>query len=131
MGAPKQTFGTAINCIDGRVQECVTAWVRKRFGVDFVDMITEAGPDRIMALGPVGKIISIKEQVAISVKGHGSKAVVIAGHYDCAANPVPEEDHIDEIRQAVERIRDWEMGVRVAGLWVNENWKVKVVCEAS
>ena len=42
-------FCTAINCMDGRTQEPVIAFVKKRFGIDCVDMITEPGPDKILA----------------------------------------------------------------------------------
>jgi Putative carbonic anhydrase len=32
-------FGTAINCMDGRVQEPVINWMKVRYGLDYVDMI--------------------------------------------------------------------------------------------
>ena len=44
----KDIFGTAINCIDGRVQEPVAEWVKKNFNVD---NITLEGPDRILSNG--------------------------------------------------------------------------------
>lgn len=34
-------FATAINCIDGRTQLPVIEWARKKYGVDYVDMITK------------------------------------------------------------------------------------------
>jgi S-methylmethionine-dependent homocysteine/selenocysteine methylase len=42
-------FGTAINCMDGRTQLPVLDWVKKNYDVDYVDMITEAGADKILA----------------------------------------------------------------------------------
>src|SRR5260221_2454579 len=39
------TFGTAINCMDGRVQTPIADWVKMHFSVTLVDMITEAGAD--------------------------------------------------------------------------------------
>ena len=41
------TFATAINCIDGRTHLPVIDYMRGQFGVDFVDMVTEPGPNKI------------------------------------------------------------------------------------
>ena len=38
------TFFTAINCMDGRVQLPVIKYVQEKFDILFVDMITEPGP---------------------------------------------------------------------------------------
>ena len=45
-------FGTAVNCMDGRVQEPVLAWLKERYELEHVDMITEAGPDKALAAEP-------------------------------------------------------------------------------
>ena len=37
-------FCTVINCMYGRVQLPVNKYLQKRFNVEFVDTITEAGP---------------------------------------------------------------------------------------
>ena len=42
-------FCTAINCMDGRVQLPVIQYLQKRFNVDFVDSVTEAGPNLILS----------------------------------------------------------------------------------
>ena len=87
------TFATAINCIDGRVQEPVIGFVDRKFKVDYVDMITEPGPDKVLSeAGDLDIIESVKKRISISVEKHGSKVVIVAGHYDCAANPVGEEE---------------------------------------
>jgi len=44
-------FATAINCMDGRCQLPVIEWMKKRYGVEYVDMITEPGPDGVLAEG--------------------------------------------------------------------------------
>ena len=115
------TFVAAINCMDGRVQEPVIRWAKAKFGVDYVDMITEAGPDRLLAASDNS---SIRERVRISVEKHGSKAIVVAGHYDCAGNPVDKEQHLRDIRKSMERIKSWGFDARVIGIWIDENWQV-------
>ena len=121
-------FAAAINCIDGRVQRPVFEFVTKRFKVDYVDMITEPGPDKVLSENKAPDIIeSIKRRVLISVQKHSSKIIVIAGHHDCAANPVEKKEHFSQIEKAVKNIKAWNMGVAVYGVWVGEDWKVELV----
>jgi carbonic anhydrase len=92
----KGVFATAINCMDGRVQGPVTEWIKKRYSVDFVDVITEPGPNNILARNlEKSSVESIKKRVEISVRKHGSKLVAIVGHHDCAGNPAEKDFHGD------------------------------------
>jgi hypothetical protein len=45
----KYKFATALNCMDGRVQIPIIEFLKKKFKVDYVDMITEPGIDKILA----------------------------------------------------------------------------------
>lgn len=65
----------------------------------------------------------------ISINAHHSGAIVVAGHYDCAGNPVSKEEHLRHIKRCVEVIKSWKLPVRVVGLWVNEQWEVDVVAD--
>jgi hypothetical protein len=38
-------FGTAINCIDGRTQEVVIDYMKQKYDIDGVDMVTFPGAD--------------------------------------------------------------------------------------
>lgn len=121
-------FATAINCIDGRVQKPLIEFVEKRFLVDYVDMITEPGPDRILSERIQKDIIrSIKRRVLISLKKHNSKFIIIAGHYGCAGNPVSENTHKRQIRKAVDVINRWGVKVPVFGIWLNKGWEPQVI----
>lgn len=124
----KDLFGTAINCIDGRVQEPVTELMKEMFGVDYVDVITEPGPDKVLFDNIDSAIIeSIKKRVLISAEKHGSKVIVVAGHHDCAVNPVSEQDHKTHIRGAVKTINGWGLGSEAHGVWVDENWQADLL----
>jgi hypothetical protein len=124
-------FVTAINCIDGRVQRPVSDWMKMMFLARYVDTITEPGPDKVLTQGPRESVESIRRNVALSANAHGSRAVAIAGHHDCAANPVSKEEHLRLIRKAVEVVASWGLPVRVVGLWVNEWWWVELVGEGA
>ena len=117
-------FATAINCIDGRVQRPVTEFVIRKFGADYVDMITEPGPDKVLSENEALNIIgSIKRRTLISVEKHRSKTVINVGHHECAANPVEKEEHYRQITEAVQNIKEWNLEVDVHGVWVDKNWE--------
>jgi hypothetical protein len=125
-------FGTAINCIDGRVQFPVANWMKMQFHLDYVDMITEPGPDKIVASGQGQIIESIKVKAVISAKAHGSKVILIAGHDDCAGNPVSKELHLQQIKTAMQIVESWNLPFeRVIGIWVNKDWGIEIVDNSS
>lgn len=134
-------FVTAINCMDGRVQEPVFRWMTRRLGADYVDMITEAGPDGILASPSTAAdpnqaarrdqlIESIRQRALISVQGHFSRVVAIVGHHDCAGNPVDDDTHQAQVRESFELLRSWGLGIRLLGLWVNHRWTVAAICDS-
>lgn len=121
-------FGTAINCMDGRVQYPVNNWMKERFNLDYVDVITEPGPDKILALGNDQTVESIKTRAQISAHAHGSEIVVIVGHDDCAGNPVSKEQHLLQIKSAMQIIHSWKLPFKqVIGVWVNSDWNIEVI----
>ena len=71
------SFCTAVNCIDGRVELPVIRYLQQRFGVLYVDLVTEPGAVRSLA-GPADTETkrSILRRVAVSLDGltGGSRA---------------------------------------------------------
>ncbi|GGH84596.1 carbonic anhydrase [Pullulanibacillus pueri] len=122
-------FATAINCMDGRVQLPVIEWMKKQFNVDYIDMITEAGPNKVLLEGTPEQLQAIQAKVQVSYGPHGSKVIAIVGHHDCAGNPIPKDEKVEQIKQSVELIRSWGLEVKVLGLYVNKNWEVEPVTE--
>jgi len=121
----KQSFVTAINCIDGRVQEPLIGFIKRKFSAEYVDLVTEPGPDRILSKNKQQEVVkSIKNRVSISIEKHSSKTLIIAGHHDCAGNPVADDEHFRQIKKAVQNVDKWNLGISVYGVWINRNWKV-------
>jgi len=118
-----EKFATVINCIDGRVQDPVKDWIVESFRVEFVDVITEPGDDKILSLGSAEKIEEIKQKVEVSIQTHNSKVIVIVGHFNCSGNIVVKEEHVAEIKKGMEIVKSWNFGAQVVGLWVDENWE--------
>jgi hypothetical protein len=125
------TFATAINCMDGRVQLPVIQHVRETRGVDYVDIVTEPGPDGILGEKRDKPLIeSIRRRVEISVEKHGSRYIAIVAHHDCAGNPVDAKAHLDQAERAVDLVQSWGFQCEVVPLWVDEDWKVHVIDDA-
>jgi len=121
-------FATAINCMDGRVQIPVIDWLRRQYGVDYVDMITEPGPERLLAEAKdLTACASIRRRLEISVTRHNSNLVAIVGHHDCAGNAAVKETQLEQILTAIKTVEAWKINIKVIGLWVDENWEVHEV----
>ncbi len=113
------SFGTVINCMDGRTQAPARRFLRDRFDVDFVDSITEAGPIRILAEGfPASTVEAIRERLRISIEDHGSQAVAVVAHEDCAGNPIDREVQMVQLARSLRRLNEWFPDVEVIGLWM-------------
>ncbi|HEY5561552.1 MAG TPA: carbonic anhydrase [Clostridiaceae bacterium] len=123
----KKSFGTALNCIDGRTQIPVIKWMKENFAVDYVDLVTEPGMDKVLSQGDWIRIESFREKVIISIEAHDSTVVAVVGHYDCAANPVSDYRHFRDIVASTCIVKSWGLPVRVIGLWVDRYSAVHVV----
>jgi carbonic anhydrase len=121
----KGKFATSVSCMDGRIQIPLTIWIKENFSVDYVDTITEPGIDKQVADNT--DLESIKTKVGISINKHESELIVVSGHYDCAGNPVSNEEHITQIKKGIEVISSWNLGVKVVGVWVDDTWKINTV----
>jgi hypothetical protein len=122
------SFATVINCMDGRTQLPVIDYMKTKFNVDYVDVITEPGPVKMIAeQRSVFQVHSIQQRVMISQEKHGSKHLALVAHHDCAGNPVEKSKQIDQLRMALNSLQLWGFKGSVVGLWVDENWAVQEV----
>lgn len=119
-----KTFACVINCMDGRVQDVVKNYMQKNYGVDWVDQITEPGPNKILAENTDNFVIeNIKKRVDISVNNHGSKVVAIIGHFGCAGNPAEKEEQIEQLKKSEETVKSFGFNAEIILLWVHGDWR--------
>lgn len=127
MTAPLR-FGTLITCIDGRVQRPTILWMRERYNLDYVDVISAPGPDKLLALAEeAAEIALVRRNVGFSVSAHDSQLVALCGHHDCAGNSATDDEHLEQIRQGTAFMRSWNLGPDTVGLWLAKGWNVEVV----
>jgi hypothetical protein len=125
----KRTFGTAVNCMDGRTQEIAANIVRSAAKVDYIDAVTDPGPVRILTSGNPAAIGRIRTGTDISVNNHGSRFILVVGHDDCAGNPTDEATQRGQIAKSAKLIQSWypDNGVTVVGLWVDKDLNGEVL----
>lgn len=122
------SFFTVINCMDGRVQLPVNDFLKNRFGVEYIDTITEPGPNRILAgERESNQAQSILARTRISIDRHQSGGIAVVGHYDCAGNPTGKTEQIRQVHQSIQFLQSHFSGLNMIGLWVDSQWKVHEV----
>ena len=132
MSKVRETFFTVVGCMDGRVQEPVTAFGREKFGAKFADTITEAGIVGLIARGPDQNFVeNLEFKLLVSIEKHHSKGILVDGHQECVGNPVDDEKHKEDVRKSVEFIRELtEDKVPVTGVFVvrdGDSWKAEEI----
>lgn len=121
-------FGTAINCIDARTHEPVINFMKHKYGVDGVDMITFPGVDGIISSSENSDVITlIRNAVSISIEIRGSHVIAVIGHFDCAGNPGNREHHYAHIANAIQQVSSWNYDAEVVGLYVNDKRQIEEV----
>ncbi len=127
----EKKFACALNCMDGRVQDAVSQYIKKTYGITYVDMVTEAGPNKILADKTNTAIVeNIKDRVWISFHHHKSNLLFIAAHEGCAGNPAPKEEQIKHLIKAKKTTESFGFGGKIILLWVSKKgtvWKAEEV----
>ncbi len=125
----ENSFCTLINCMDGRTQEPAMTWLKERTGVEYVDSITEAGPDGILTNHEHPLLQNILTRIRISRDKHGSKVLALVAHHDCAGNPGERAMHLQHLTKAANTLKRLNLGMQFFALWIDENWEVHLVQE--
>ena len=125
----RRTYAAALNCIDGRTQIPVITWMKENLHVHYVDLITDPGMDRVLSHDHRDEMNRLRENVIISIQAHGTRIVAVVGHHDCAANPVSDRRHMEDIKESVETVKSWKLPIRVIGLFVDGASNVRLVVE--
>lgn len=108
MSQAGETFFVSVGCMDGRVQGPIAAYGKQKFGVLFPDTITEAGIVGLLAKEEIPQYLTdgiIFKVFTVSAGMHHAKGIVVHGHQECAGNPVPDEQHKQDILKAAEKIK--------------------------
>jgi hypothetical protein len=112
--------------MDGRVQLPVIAYLRDRFAVEYVDLVTEPGPVAVLSEPNTGPTVQgIYHRVALSLERHRSRGLAVVAHYDCAGNAASPQQQQEQLRTCHDRLRERFPAVPVVALWVDAQWEVR------
>ena len=127
----KGSYACAACCIDGAFYPTLEKWVKKTYEVEYVDPITHAGLDGTMAeKTDISTIRNFKYNIGVSVNGHKSKVLVIAGHENCIGAPGDKNKHLAFLRQCKKVAEDFNFkGVKIVLVWINRHKEVQIVPE--
>ena len=98
---PRHKFATAITCIDGRVQQPITDWMKFQPTVHYVDLITEPGPDKLISGGSTYTVDDIVRKVSFPAapscfqRRRGNRTSRLCGESSYSV-----EEHIEHILEA-------------------------------
>lgn len=124
-------FCTAVNCMDGRVQLPVIKYLQGRFNVEYVDSVTEPGPNLLLAKQTDKDAVrSILRRIRVSVERHSSVGIALAGHHECAGNPATRQEQKQHLIVGIEFLRRQYPNIPIIGLWVDEKWEVHEVSDS-
>lgn len=103
----------------------VIQYLQKRFNAEYVDAITEPGPNQILANRvDMDLVESILNRLEISVGHHHSVGIAIVGHDLCAGNPAPVDVQLVHLKEAAAFIGHHYRNLEIIKLWVDSDWKV-------
>lgn len=124
-------FALAITCLDGRVQRPVVEYLRRKYGVDYVDLITEPGPERALTEPARARTqAAIHRNAKFSVDGHDAEIVAVTAHDDCLGNSADIETRLAQLKAAQQIVLDWNLGADVVALWVHGTGQVEEAASA-
>lgn len=92
-------FGTAINCIDGRTPEVVIDYMKQKYNIEEVDMVTFPCADGLFS-NEQNRDRSYPKSSFYIYKKAGSQIIALLGQYDCPGNPCDTKHHNKHIRRA-------------------------------
>lgn len=115
-----------LECMDGRPQRKVAAYLAISFGVRHLDTITTAGLVRHLA-SETEQTPVLLANLDLTLNTHGSGHIAVVAHHDCAGNPVTDDEQKDQIATAVDRVAGIHPDHEVVGLWVDEHWTIEEV----
>jgi len=129
---PTVRYCAAITCMDGMIHATVINYLNRRFKTQCVDMITEPGPNLILARHTSqASIDSIMARLRISLFHHQSCAIAIIAHAHCAGNRHSDADQLAELTDAVQVIVNEFGDTEVIGLWINDQLQVTEIPAAA
>lgn len=115
----EHTNAVVFMCSDGRLHHGKVnsaETIREYLSVDYTYLIAIPGPDGILTRGSAAEQEAASSQFNLLKEAKSPVVVAVVGHCNCAGNPVSDDEHRNDIKEAVNIIRDWGYQGEIVGL---------------
>jgi len=120
--------GTIVNCMDGKVQLPAIDFSKHIWKVSWVDVVTEAVPEKILSEAKDQDTISrICQNIEASLCGQQTKRLAIVAHSGCDINRVSDDKKKEMLRRAVGYLKNRYTDADVIGIWVDGKIKASKI----
>lgn len=115
-----------LNCIDGNVQLPVASWIKNRYQIDCVDMITE--PGIVCVLSNLDQSIDeINKKVRHCLETGSVTKLFISGHEHCDFCGIDDAQQKHQVSSAILRVQKDFPGLDVHGLWYRQDGSIEEI----
>jgi hypothetical protein len=130
-GQDKANYGTAVNCIDGEIQQPTIEYLKKVWLVDWVDVITAPAPELLLSeCSDNTGIRLINENIQASMAHQERRRVAVVAHCDCIFNTAPTQVKRGMLQGAVRHLRESLTDAEVVGVWIDGDGTPCTDCDA-
>lgn len=117
--------GTVVNCMDGMIQLPVIEFVKNVWNVGWVDVITEAAPDKILFENSDNEtILRIHRNIQISLEGQKAKHLAIVSHSHCDSHKASDNKKVEMLHCIVGNLKRIYPNADVMGIWIDKEEKI-------
>jgi len=127
--AGQQTnYGTVINCIDGDAQLPALRFFNNAWKTDWVDLITEAAPEKLLSEGTDTTAIGhLFRNILESLDGQSEKRLAIVSHATCSCCVASKDAKLEMLRKSGRYLVKQFPDVKVAGIWLDRNGRPGII----
>lgn len=108
MSSEGKKLTIAITCSDWRLHQDGVHYnkqLAQLLGADGVDLIVVPGPDGLHKNENASALKVVADAAKLLAGAHNSASIAIVGHYKCAGNPAPDEQHDTDVASAAKALR--------------------------
>lgn len=117
--------GTVVNCMDGTIQLPVIEFAKRLWKVGWVDMITDAAPEKILFEAKEKEtILRIHQNIKTSLREQKTKHLAIVSHSGCDTNKAPNDKKVEMLHCVVGDLKKIYQDTNVIGIWIDEEGRI-------
>jgi len=124
MKEEKRCAGTMVGCFDGRIQIPALSFLHELWHSDWVDVVSETAPEKILSENKDRDAIShLHQNIKASLDTQGEQRIAVVAHSTCDSNAVPDDQKKEMLRATTLILQKRYPEASVIGIWIDKNGK--------